>query len=65
MKVKALKSDIEKDVAKVTIEMILPSSFGEYKTESYIYLKLDKQTNNWKIDFTGELDKEDLPPQKG
>ncbi|MFZ3090495.1 MAG: hypothetical protein WA240_07730 [Nitrospirota bacterium] len=65
MKVKALKSDIEKDVAKVTIEMILPSSFGEYKTETYVYLKLDRETNNWKIDFTGELDKEDLPPQKG
>lgn len=59
MKVKVLKSDIEKDVAKVAIEMILPSSFGEYKTETYVYLKLDRETNNWKIDFTGELDKED------
>ncbi len=65
MKIKVLKSDIQKDIAKVTVEMSMPSAFGEYKTESYLYLKLDKTINNWKIDFTGELDKEDLPPQKG
>jgi hypothetical protein len=59
MKVKALKTDIEKDVAKVTIEMLFPSSFGEYKSETQVNLKLDRGTNNWKIDFTGELDKED------
>lgn len=62
MKVRVLKSDIEKDVAKVAIEMMLPSFFGEYKTETYVYLKLDRETNNWKIDFTGELQDDTVPP---
>ncbi|MBI3354936.1 MAG: hypothetical protein HY034_08635 [Nitrospirae bacterium] len=64
MKIKVLKSDIQKDIAKVTVEMSMPSAFGEYKTESYIYLKLDKQANNWKIDFTGELQDDKIQPEE-
>ena len=64
MKIKVLGTDVQKNnVVKVTYEMSIPSSFGEYVTENYVYLKLDKETNSWKIDFTGELQDDTIRPE--
>lgn len=64
MKIKILGTDVQKNnVAKVTYEMSMPSSFGEHVTENYVYLKLDKETNSWKIDFTGELQDDTVKPE--
>lgn len=55
MKVNILNSDIKKDMAVVTIEYAIPSAFGgDFVSRSEIHLDLDKATNTWKIDFTGE-----------
>ncbi len=65
MKIKVLGTDVQKNnVAKVTCEMSMPSSFGEHVTENHIYLKLDKETNSWKIDFTGELQDDTVQPEE-
>ncbi len=64
MKIKVLGTDVQKNnVVKVTYEMSIPSAFGEYVTENYVYLKLDKETNSWKIDFTGELQDDTIRPE--
>ncbi len=65
MKIKILATDVQKNnIAKVTCEMSMPSSFGEHVTENYVYLKLDKETNSWKIDFTGELQEDKVQPEE-
>lgn len=65
MKIKVLGTDMQKNnVVKVTYEMSMPSSFGDYVTENYVYLKLDKETNSWKIDFTGELQDDTVRPEE-
>jgi hypothetical protein len=64
MKIKILGTDVQKNIAKVTMEMNMPSSFGDYVTQNYVYLKLDKETNNWKIDFTGELQDDTVQPEE-
>lgn len=62
MDVKILGSTIddEKDIATVSVECSIPSSFGgSVTTRSDLNLKLDKEQNRWKIDFTGETSDED------
>lgn len=55
MKVNIISSDIKKDIAVVNIEYSVPSAFGgNFTTKTEIHLDLDKASNTWKIDFTGE-----------
>lgn len=42
--------------AIVTIAYEMPSAFSAYTVTTDIPLNLDKATNTWKIDFTGESD---------
>lgn len=42
--------------ATVTIAYKMPSAFSAYTVTTDIPLNLDKATNSWKIDFTGESD---------
>lgn len=59
-KVDVVKSEINGTHATVTIEYRMASIFGgEYPVRTAIPLYIDKATNTWKIDFTGESDDED------
>ena len=52
--------------AKVTIAYKMPSAFSDYTVTTDVPLNLDKATNSWKIDFTGENDgQEKLVAGKG
>ncbi|MBF0368446.1 MAG: hypothetical protein HQL52_03220 [Magnetococcales bacterium] len=46
--------------AAVTISYKMPSMFGDgYDVQTDVLLKVDKASNSWKIDFTGETDDQD------
>lgn len=65
MEIKVVGSTIDddKEIATVSVECSIPSSFGgSVTTRSDLNLKLDKEQKRWKIDFTGETSDED--PQK-
>ncbi len=60
------KTEINGAQAKVTIAYEMPSAFSAYTVTTDIPLNLDKATNTWKIDFTGEMDgQEKLVVSKG
>lgn len=49
------KAEIKGSQALVSISYKLPSSFGgDYKVEQVLPLNLDRASNTWKIDFTGD-----------
>ena len=49
------KAEIKGTQALVTISYKLPSSFGgEYTVQEVVPLNVDRATNTWRIDFTGD-----------
>lgn len=59
-KVDIVSSEIKGTHAEVTIEYKMASIFGgEYTAHTVIPLEVDKTTNTWKIDFTGESEEDD------
>jgi len=50
------RTEIKGTQAMVTIAYKMPSAFSSYTVTTDIPLNLDKSTNTWKIDFTGEMD---------
>lgn len=52
-------SEINGTMAKVSIAYKMPSAFDAYTVNTDVLLNLDKATNSWKIDFTGETSGEE------
>ena len=49
------KAEINETQALVTISYKMPSSFGDhYTVNGTLPLNMDKTTNTWKVDFTGD-----------
>jgi len=66
MRVDVIGSSINKDKAVVTIEYRTASAFGgDYVARTEINLDLDKTTQAWKIDLTGETSLEETAQTPG
>jgi hypothetical protein len=59
------KADVVEDKivdrhAVVTIEFLMPSSFGNaYRMRTQVHLNVDENSNRWKLDFRGDTDDQD------
>lgn len=55
----------EENQAVVTVEYKMASAFGSgYIVNTDVHLVVDKDSNTWKIDFTGESDDQDVASLK-